>query len=251
MDANVDFLAADVDVEENWVFEIPATVSTVSQQPGEILDCVEAVLDCLSPFTKFRSCELTVQLFEEDVQHAERIDTGPTDVRTVKVDLEESETDGDRVTAAAIRERLARIDNPSDYALVSTLSFADGATRVRLDGFDGDIDTESTDLYRTVKHGEIRGPARLDPIQLEISDKERLGDDAGMIYEIRLRTPTEIWFGRNELAEVNRERFADALSCLHRSFPDGDRHFGGEPRGECAPREQPWIRPLVPWFDGE
>ncbi|WP_226023705.1 hypothetical protein [Halomicrobium salinisoli] len=252
MEPNVDFLAAEIDVDHHWVFAIPASASTVSQQCNEILDHVETVLDCLFPFTKFRSCEMTVQVFEEDIDYQSWINSGSKAVQTLEVRPIESDTDEDRVTIDAIRKQIERNSDSGRYIVVSSLSFREGETQIKLAESDRYISRGETDRYRTVKRGDVRGPANEDPIRIDIKDTGLpLSDTRG--YEVRIRSPTEIWFGRDEVTQVNQERFAEVLSCLHEALPEGDRHFGGEPRGEgkYMAREQPWNRPLVPWFDDE
>ena len=140
--------------------------------------------------------------------------------------------------------------NKYKHVLPWSLKF-EGETFITLSDYEGYVNRNDTDLYRPGERDGLKNETpRADPLTLKVSNREApVSRDIGTAraYEVILNTVTDIWFDETLAAKENRERLATALSCLHKSLPDGGRHFGGDKYGERAPYEIERLQPLVPW----
>jgi hypothetical protein len=210
---------------------------------------VRHVFDCIQPFVRVGACEIIAPEYDPTVSLADRFDH--EQVATHERRLVADDSDG--LTATAVQAEIDRLVAETDATVVASVQFDALETRVVLEGFEGYVGADDTERYRRRANGEwTETPLDDGPLRITISHTlpalpDRVGSDVA--HDVLVETDTELWFGDDEIAEQNRQRLADALSCLHTRLDGGTRTFGGESRGERDLERHDYLQCLLPWSE--
>jgi hypothetical protein len=248
---NIDFAAREADFYMTWYFGIPATATSASEEPKEILSVAETVLNCFSGIAHFHNCKLGIGSFESDLPIRETLNVdSDAELRVVDPSDKKDSLDSE-ISISEIDDEIEQFRSKSPgVAFVYSLTFDDVSARVSLDGFEGYITAGDTEKYKYTYMGDVLQEDVVDdPIIIEINRTRRTNESVSSWYTIKIKTVTDIWLEDTEISEQNRERLAEALECLHASLPEGERHVQGEPGGRFELIEIPHRRSLLPWYD--
>ena len=233
-----------------WRFTTPESAHSVSGQGAEMVAVVEHVFDCAQPFVRVGACEITAPEYGPAVSLTDRFghEQATTHERRLVAD------DSDGLSATAVRTALDRIVAETEATVIASVQFDALDTCVVLDGFEGYVGADDTERYRRRADAEWTDTSLDDgPLRITVSHTlpalpDRVGSDVA--HNVLVETDTELWFGDDEIAIVNRKRLACVLSCLHTRLGEGTRTLGGESRGERDLERHDHLQCLLPWFEG-
>lgn len=214
MSKNKDCVPIRPDYDQAWVLVVPSDSTKPQAQVSELIDVCTSLYDAFEGF--ILPCEITYaeNLYPEgwsldDIW--ENIDQ--------RIDLERprlASDDGvplERVTAAFERAK-------ADGKYIQSVDFERSRVKVRLDSGDRFVDRNDRVIeYRG--SDPVEASPTTDPLSIRLGHALNRSDseiDSEFVFDVRVKTKSQIWFGDDETSRVNGRRLRDFLEEVQSSL---------------------------------
>lgn len=203
----------------HWVFESPATAQTRAGATTEMVERCEALFSAFDDFVVPQCVRLGFRSTPEDGPlPGAGADVGEGERREHRL------TDADGVDVSAIAER-AWIE---DGGVAWLLSVRVDETKVKLSLPSGDRYVDRSSDVVVDSTGDPLGTDVLhDPLDLwlrQVPDYGDVADDSERVFQLYVRTYSDVWFTTSDQGDSNRRRLGEFLRRIDEALPETTVH---------------------------